>query len=410
MNILFVADVSIADVVGGAERVLFEQTIRLAKRGHAVHILTRMLPEHRREHEIMEGVQEWRYRVNTENPLSFFASILRNGRSLFERLNARIHFDCLNFHQPFSAFSVLRTDGSRNMPKIYTCHSLAFEEFASRNPRPPSGTKAILYRLHLALRRKIERRSLGESDQIIVLSEYTRDKLCNVYGAPLEKITVVPGGIDLGRFHPAADKDLVRERLGLPTGRIMLLTIRNLVPRMGIENLINAMREVVKVLPDVLLIIGGTGPLQDSLALMSSQADLDCHIRFTGFIAEEQLPEYYRAADIFVLPTVELEGFGLVTLEALASGIPVLGTPVGGTREILGRLDGRFLFRNASSEAMSQLIVDLCRQYRAVPDTSLQDSARCREFVERYYSWDVNVVATEGLFLEATKRSAGASI
>lgn len=398
MKILFVSDVSIENVIGGAERVLYEQTTRLAARGHDVHILTRRLPSHHAGEAVLKDVREWRYHLNAANPVFFFLSSLKNGRRLFETLSGANHFDCINFHQPVSALPVLMSKKSRDIRKIYTCHSLAFEEFISRNALPRSFFQKILYRFHVISRKWLEKKALDASDAIIVLSGYTREKLRDIYGTPDEKITVIAGGIDLGRFHPAADKAAVRRRLGLPEDKTILLTVRNLVPRMGLENLIHAMREVVPSVPDIHLVIGGSGPLKESLVGLVHKLDLDQYIDFEGFIAEDALPAYYRAADLFVLPTVDLEGFGLVTLEALASGVPVLGTPVGGTREILTRLDPGLLFKDVSAEAISALIIKACKKYRDSPDAWRQDSARCRAFAEENYSWDANIVSTERLF------------
>lgn len=400
LKILFVADVSIHDILGGAERVLFEQTTRLAARGHDVHMLTRRLPSHQSDDDVIQYVREWRYRVKQDNAVSLFAFTLRNGKRLFETISKANNFDCINFHQPFSAFAVMRSDSCKNIRKVYTCHSLAFEEYASRNAKPNSFAKKIVHSFHLGSRRWIEKKVLNKSDLIVVLSRYTRDKLLDIYGVPDEKIAIIPGGIDLVRFHPPADKRAIRERLHLPQKKTILLTVRNLVPRMGIENLIRAMQEIVKSVPDIYLIIGGAGPLKDDLAMLSRRLNLDHYIHFTGFIPEDALPEYYQAADIFVLPTIELEGFGLVTLEALASGTPVLGTPVGGTQEILSRFDSRFLFKDISHESISRLIIEMCHEYRNHPDQWQFDSRRCRQFTEKYYSWETNVAATEALFLE----------
>jgi len=399
LNILFVSDVSIQDVIGGAERVLYEQTTRLAARGHAVQILTRRLPSHQSSYAEIRNVKEWRYDVNQNNAVSFFMSTLHNGKRLFEEIYNVNKFDCINFQQPFSSFAVLRSDKSRNIRKVYTCLSFAFEEYASRNVKPRSLAERTAHSLHVVVRRWIEQNALSQSDLIVALSRFTCDRLFNVYGFPLEDIVMVPGGIDLVRFHPAEDKRSVRARFHLPQEKTMLLTVRNLVPRMGIENLIRAMKDIAKSVPDIYLIIGGTGPLKEDLVSLCRSLNLDRHIHFAGFIPEADLPDYYRAADVFVLPTVELEGFGLVTLEALASGTPVLGTPVGGTQEILSRLDGRFLFADAAHEAISRLIIEMCHKYRNQPEQWRLDSQRCRQFAEKYYSWETNVNAMERLFL-----------
>jgi glycosyltransferase involved in cell wall biosynthesis len=103
-------------------------------------------------------------------------------------------------------------------------------------------------------------------------------------------------------------------------------------------------------------------------------------------------------ADIFVLPTKELEGFGLVTLEAIASGVPVLGTPVGGTEEILGTFDSRFLFKGTDPHSMADLILENYKLIKQNPEKWDKISRRCRNFVERNYLWEQNIDALEKLF------------
>jgi glycosyltransferase involved in cell wall biosynthesis len=187
----------------------------------------------------------------------------------------------------------------------------------------------------------------------------------------------------------------IRDRLGLPVDRFILLTVRNLVPRMGLENLIEAMRIVAGAIPEIYLVIGGAGPLKASLIRQRDDLKLRDHVLFSGFIPEADIPDYYRAADVFVLPTVELEGFGLVTLEALASGTPVLGTPVGGTREILGRLDANYLFRDTSPAALAELITETSRRFMEQPDLWKSISHQCRQFVEQHYTWERNITDIE---------------
>ena len=397
MNILFVSDVSIAEVIGGAERVLFEQSTLLQRRGHAVHILTRKLPEHKSDHQIIQGVNEWRYDVDQSNSFSFIKSTLLNCKKLFESLENKHSFDCINFHQPFSAFSVIRSSASQKIKKIYTGHSLSFEEFQSRNPQPRALIGRIPYFLNTQARKFIERRALNKSDQIIVLSRFTQQKLQRTYGISSEKITIVPGGVDLERFYPASDRKKIRQRLNIPQEKMILFTVRNLVSRMGLENLICAAREVVKSVHDIYLVLGGDGPLKNDLISLTQELGIENHVKFVGFIPEVELPDYYRMADVFVLPTMELEGFGLVTLEALASGVPVLGTPVGGTVEILSRLNSKYLFKDTKPESMAELITKTCQEFKDKPKLRQDVSSQYRLFVEENYSWEKNVDFLEKL-------------
>ena len=399
MNILFVADVSIHDVIGGAERVLYEQSARLARKGHHVHVLTRRLPELNSYHETIQGVHEWRYETDRQNALSFLKSTVLNGRQLFEELQQKHPFDCINFHQPFSAYGVIQSPMSRSIRKVYTCHSLSFEEYQSRNPKPQSMTEKATFQANIQGRKRIEKKALAASEKIITLSDFTKDKLCNTYGILSDKIVVIPGGIDLARFYPVADKMRIRKRLNIPTDHMILLSVRNLVPRMGLENLIHAMKDVVSNIKNAYLLIGGSGPLKEELVALTRKLGLENHIHFTGFIPEDDLPDYYRASDLFILPTLELEGFGLVTLEALASGTPVLGTPVGGTVEILQKFDPRYIFRSTKAEDMSGLIVETCLRFKENPVQWERPSAHCRRFVEQNYSWGKNVDDLESVLL-----------
>src|SRR5437899_12651573 len=145
----------------------------------------------------------------------------------------------------------------------------------------------------------------------------------------------IVGGADVERFHPSGTREAQRQALGLPGDRPLLFTLRNLEPRMGLDTLIRAMATVRERFPRVLLLIGGSGSLRPLLETLTISLSLSEHVRFLGFVPERDLPAYYGAAAAFVLPTRELEGFGLVTVAALACGTPVLGTPGGATPAIL---------------------------------------------------------------------------
>jgi glycosyltransferase involved in cell wall biosynthesis len=398
LNILFVADVSISKVIGGAERVLFEQTTRLAERGYNVFIMTRKLPNHDKDHEFIDGVNEWRYFCNKKNQLTSVYSTWIYSKILFETLNQNIHFDCINFHQPFSALSVIHSNLSLNIPKIYTCHSLSFEEFMSRNGNSHRLISKIKNFIQSQVHKRIEKNVLIKADKIVVLSKYTKAKVINSYNVLEKKIQIIPGGVDLIKFRPTVDKNKIRKQLNIPSNKIILFTVRNLVQRMGLENLIIAFNDLIKQNAEINLVIGGDGKLKPGLIALARSFGIEDHIHFVGFIPEEQLPFYYQMADIFVLPTKELEGFGLVTLEAMASGLPVLGTPVGGTKEIIGNFDSSFLFKSPDPDSMVELIFEKYHLIKRDPQRWQEISNRCRKFVEENYSWEKNIDSLEALF------------
>jgi glycosyltransferase involved in cell wall biosynthesis len=395
-----VTDVSISRVIGGAERVLFEHTTRLVQKGHSVHILTRKLPWHRSNSEKIKGVWEWRFDFNDHYFLTSVYSTVVRSRRLFERLCEKSSFDIINLHQPFTAVGVLSSPKSKNIKKVYTCHSLSFEEFLSRNPLPPDVFRRFLYAINWRLRRMVEKNILEGSDKIVVLSDFTAETLLHHYSIPNGKIVHISGGVDLEYFRLCRNRTALRKNLNIPAKKLVLFTVRNLVSRMGVENLICAMGEVADKIPELYLVIGGQGPLQEKLKTLARQLSIQDRVRFTGFIEEEDLPFYYQMADLFVLPTKELEGFGLVTLESLACGTPVLGTPIGGTKEILGKLNSDFLFKDASPGAMAASILRMALRLNSNRGLRKSLSQQCRAFVETYYSWDDKIYLLERLFQE----------
>jgi glycosyltransferase involved in cell wall biosynthesis len=160
------------------------------------------------------------------------------------------------------------------------------------------------------------------------------------------------------------------------------------------------MEKVLSKTSNIHLVIGGEGILKEKLISLSKKLGLEHLIKFVGFIPDNKLPDYYRAADCFILPTKALEGFGLVTLESLASSTPVLGTPIGGTKEILEQFDPSFLFKDTTPNSMAELIMEKYDIIHHHPGQWKKISKKCRDFVEANYSWDKNVNTLEKLFLE----------
>jgi glycosyltransferase involved in cell wall biosynthesis len=135
------------------------------------------------------------------------------------------------------------------------------------------------------------------------------------------------------------------------------------------------------------LIIGGEGAERPTLEKMITGLDLRGEVTMKGFIPTDLLPRYYGAADFFILPTKQLEGFGLVTPESMACGTPVLGTPVGGTQEILSGFEPRFLFRDTTAEAMAEGIREILGLYFPFENNYDHLRERCRHYAVANYSW-----------------------
>lgn len=178
-------------------------------------------------------------------------------------------------------------------------------------------------------------RVLAEADGIVTISEFSVGLLREL-GVPSDRIFKVLMGIDIARFRPDLDGRAVRERHGLGE-RPILLTVARLVSRKGHEVVIQALARVRRRIPGVVYLVVGTGPERRRLERVAEEAGVGDAVVFAGFVPEADLPAYYAACDCFILPSrqigTDVEGGGNVSLEASASGRPVIAGRSGGTDE-----------------------------------------------------------------------------
>ena len=148
---------------------------------------------------------------------------------------------------------------------VYVCHSLAHEEYLTRAERATTTLERVRRRLSVRARRWIERMVIRRCHHVIVLSEFMKQQVIATHGITPKSITVVPGAADPATFYPPHDRNEIRRELKLPESRTILFTVRNLVPRMGLEHLLDAMTMLGEEQQDVLLLIGGEGQLRSRL-------------------------------------------------------------------------------------------------------------------------------------------------
>ena len=237
-------------------------------------------------------------------------------------------------------------------------------------------------KLAVASKLAIERRVLRRAEHCIALSRAFASILETQYGVPAERIHVIPGGVDCDRFAVPESRDEARRRLGWPGDRPIVLVLRRLVRRMGLEDLIDAVALARTRVPELLLMVGGSGRLADELQARVNAQGLAEHVRFLGRVPEADLALAYRAATLTVVPTVALEGFGLVAVESLAAGTPVMATPVGGLPEVLQDLAPELVLPATGAPVLAEgLSAALTGGIR------LPDGRRCGEFARARYDW-----------------------
>jgi len=314
-------------------------------------------------------------------PVRWFALRRELRRMLFEHQP-----DLVAAHFALYTFPVL--DMLRPYPLVFHFHGPWALEGQAENG------KALNVRVKAFLEETVYRRAT----RCIVLSDAFRDVLHRNYGVPLECIRRVPGGVDAGRYATALTRREARERLGWPHDRPMVLTVRRLMRRMGIENLISAISEVRRQVPEVLLLIAGKGALSGELEEQVRSLGLEDNVRLLGFVPDEDLPIAYRAADLSIVPTVALEGFGLIAVESLAAGTPVLVTPVGGLPEVVRDLSADLMLPGSGTGDLVEGLVAALRGELALPD-----SEACRSYARVRYDWPVIAARTREVYAEALK-------
>ncbi len=404
MRVLFLDDAVFADVPGGSRMVAWELARILVQFGHDV---TFLVPHHRTDtpdEDWVDGIQIVRY-PGAGKAFQF----VRHGREACARLWARGAYDIVHTHFAYAALGPLQAVPV-DVARVRSFYGPWNEEgwvedradLEQRRADPLWKRLLRTVRNHgmRFLRRRIEARSLRCSRAVIVLSEQSRQEV-HAFGETRTSLVKIPGGVDLARFVPAADRSAVRRTLGLPGDRRILLSVRRLTPRMGLDNLIEAMPTVLAQYPDTLLLIGGKGPEHARLAELIAQRGLQNSVTLLGFISHDQLASYYQAANAFVLPTVTLEGFGLVTVESLACGTPVIGTPIGATPEILEALEPRLLAQSAKPDALAKAILSFFGGEWGHALTP----ARLHRFVQERYSWDKHGQQTLALYQTLSKGS-----
>jgi glycosyltransferase involved in cell wall biosynthesis len=384
MKILMLADVFYPDTIGGAGKVVYHLALELGKKGHQIHVITRNAdgkwPSYE---ELAPNLFVQRFFSPSKESLGLFFREIRNSRLLAKQLADRIKFDLVCTHQSLVAMGPLLSRELKQIPLIHYFHSPWHEEFLVKKQEDRARTgkrnKTIAF-----LMRRIERRILFRAFKVAVLSEYMRKRVLEIHNYPEDRVVKIRGGVDLNHYRlpnegTAADKEVAK----LATNKTVFLTVRNLVPRMGLENLIECFNQSRVLRENGFLLIGGKGFLENRLKSKVESSGLQNVVRFLGHIPDEDLPQVYQGSDFFVLPTRELEGFGLVILEAMASGTPVLGTPVGGIPEVIGLFDKRLIFDGTGWQDMRNKLEEVIER----PDSFRFDPQDCRAFVEESFSW-----------------------
>jgi glycosyltransferase involved in cell wall biosynthesis len=349
MQIIMVTNNALEDKMGGHERYVRELSSNLARRGHAVTIVAKRYVTGAPARELRpDGVVIERHPIPSKrNP--FYAGLYPAYvvRGVVSRTRRRTAGTVIHAHMSVPALPL----ALRRERYLLTFHAPVWRELLSER----QGTYVLpsfIQSTAVARLRQLEGAVVHRAARTVVLSEFMRSELALLDAGAGADATVIPGGIDASRF----SVDRVHQTPDDAHAPI-LFTARRLTPRTGVDELVRAMPAIAERLPGAQLKIAGAGPQEVELRELASSLGLEGAIEFLGRISDEALVGWYRRASLVVLPTRELEGFGLTTAEALACGAAVIGTPAGATPELLAPLDPVLLAEDVSAPAIARAVV-----------------------------------------------------
>jgi glycosyltransferase involved in cell wall biosynthesis len=277
-------------------------------------------------------------------------------------------FDAAIGHQPASSLSAARALRERGIPELRFFHASGAQETMLRlapggpaHLRRLAGNK-VARDLRVSQHWKLERAYVRGADHLCFLSHYTQEWARRLHGPVLPPSTVIPAGVDTDLFRPPEDRRLLRRALlGDQDNATILFTARNLAPRMGIDALLRALPALLRAYPAIRLVIAGDGALRARLEQLAADLGIGNRVSFLGRIPDAELIAWYQACDLFVLPSAAMEGFGMVTVEAMACGAPVVGTPVGATPELLAGHHPHLLALGTTPDDLAGAIIRVLR-------------------------------------------------
>lgn len=351
--------------VDGVSRVVECWARILGGAGHRVTVVSEA-SERAAVVPAMRGVGAATYPAPTSGRLTAVFDAARAAVRKLQELDRDRRVDLILSHDPLLPGAIRKSFPDR--PLLGTFHSPLVDENRLGNWKyAPSLTRRLTYPATWLLFWLVERKALRSVSRAHTLSEFTWRLLSARYPGTCRRLAwhKIPGSFDDERYRPPADRAEVRRELGFDPAERILFTVRRLVPRTGVSRVVRCAAALKDRLSNVRFVIGGTGPLQGELERQIDAAGVSHRVQLLGFVPEERLPAYYQSADAFLLPTRDLEGFGLPVIEAMACGCPSLVMPEGGPAEIC-RDHPSWIATANTDDAFTRLV----EQYLSAPDAA----------------------------------------
>ncbi|MBY0088651.1 1,4-alpha-glucan branching protein domain-containing protein [Brevibacillus brevis] len=370
-------------VVGGLGRAVYDLARHLVQQGVAVHVLTRATDSCSID-ETMEGVHI--HRLPTYIPseqADFLAWVFQLNLAMVDAVSQLwslgVRPDLIHAHDWLVSWAAIELKQRYSLPLVSTIHAL--EHGRHQGIHTP-----LQQRIH-----ECERTLTQSSDSMIVCSKYMESEVMRLFGTPSSQLRVIHNGVDLIPL-PDVNREQLRQELAIGDGPVLFFVGR-LVREKGVHLLLESMARLRDEFPHARLLVAGRGPMQDEWEQLVHQMGLFEQVRFLGFVDDRRRNELFALADVAVFPSL-YEPFGIVALEAMALGTPILVADTGGLREIVRHGENGAMMYTGDPESLTNQLRWLLRdpdQRHKLAQTAMQD-------VKQFYNWTLLASQTIDLY------------
>jgi glycogen(starch) synthase len=335
-------------IEGGLARHVRKLSEAMVAQGQEIHVLTRGGEESPPE-EVAAGVVIHRVR-EPKRPTDlgeFVAWVERMNADMLAagvELGDRYEFGIVHGHDWLVAIACDHLARRFRCPLVTTIHATEHGRHQGWVDKHPQSY------IH-----GVERWVTNRADRVIACSYYMREQIADIFSAPDEKVTVIPNGIDPDDLQAPDERELerLRREFARPDERLVLL-IGRLVYEKGFQLALEAMPDLIRHVPRTRFLVAGSGTHEQELRRQAAELGLMEHGTFLGWIGDDVLHSLYRIADVCVVPSI-YEPFGLVALEAMASGCPCIVADTGGLREVVPHDEAGLRFRARDPQALAEV-------------------------------------------------------
>jgi glycosyltransferase involved in cell wall biosynthesis len=378
--------------VGGIANHVYYLSKDLVKKGVEVHVIT-LAYENSLIEEILMGVHVHRvYPINIETK-DFAKKIMQLNFAMIERAITLFsdigRVDIIHAHDWLVAYAAISIKGAYKIPIITTIHAT---EHGRNNGIWTDEQKYISCTEELLAK---------ESCRVIACSKYMKEQINKLFSYPWDDIWVIPNGVESKEFSLKFDKKGFRKKYAQDEEKIIFYIGRHVYEK-GIQVLIEAAPQILKDYQNVKFIIGGIGPMTESLKNRVKELGLEARFIFTGYTDEKTKLKLYNVADVSVFPSL-YEPFGIVALEAMAAGCPVVTSDIGGFREIIKHDNNGLTFYNKDSNSLSFNIL------RILKNSNLSEFLIENAFstIEDDFTWDKIADNTLKIYISVRIKAKG---